>query len=70
MVDVIHRLKVPQHLKEAVDTLTEVSKSISDRVNALVAAIENLDEVITNSKDLSKLMHGYGLNMRYLGLVL
>jgi hypothetical protein len=70
MVDVIHRLKVPQHLKEAVDTLTEVSKSISDRANALVAAIENLDEVITNSKDLSKLMHGYGLNMRYLGLVL
>jgi ABC-type transporter Mla subunit MlaD len=70
MVDVIHRLKVPQHLKEAVDTLAEVSKSISDRANALVAAIENLDEVITNSKDLSKLMHGYGLNMRYLGLVL
>lgn len=70
MVDVIHRLKVPQHLKEAVDTLAEVSKSISDRANALVAALENLDEVITNSKDLSKLMHGYGLNMRYLGLVL
>ena len=29
-----------------------------------------LDEIITNSKDLSNLMHGYGVNMRYLGLVL
>jgi hypothetical protein len=39
-------------------------------VSALVATLENLDEVITNSKDLSSLMHGYGINMRYLGTVL
>jgi hypothetical protein len=32
--------------------------------------LENLDETITNSKDISDLMHGYGLNIRYLGLVM
>lgn len=61
---------MPQHLKEAIETLTEVSRSIPDRVNALVMALENLDEFVTNSKDLSRLMHGYGINMRYLGLLL
>jgi hypothetical protein len=32
--------------------------------------LENLDETITNSKDISDLMHGYGLNIRYMGLVM
>ena len=40
---VTQKLKMPQHFKEAIDTLTEVSKSIINRVNALVQALENLD---------------------------
>ena len=70
MMNVVNKLKIPQYLKDSVDLLTEVSKTISDRVNALVIALENLDENVTNSKDLSNLMHGYGLNIRYLGLIL
>jgi hypothetical protein len=70
MMNVVNKLKIPQYLKDSVDLLTEVSKTISDRVNALVIALENLDETVTNSKDLSNLMHGYGLNIRYLGLLL
>ncbi len=69
-MNVVNKLKIPQYLKDSVDLLTEVSKTISDRVNALVIALENLDETVTNSKDLSNLMHGYGLNIRYLGLLL
>ncbi len=42
-MNVINRLKIPQYLKDSVDVLTEVSKTISDRVNALVLALENLD---------------------------
>lgn len=40
---VTQKLKMPQHLKEAIDTLAEVSKSIINRIDALVHALENLD---------------------------
>lgn len=39
MSTVIQRLKMPQHFKEAIDTLSEVSKSISERVTALVTSL-------------------------------
>jgi hypothetical protein len=39
MSEVIQRLKMPQHFKEAIENLSEVSKSISERVDALVASL-------------------------------
>ena len=35
----------------------------------MIQSIESLDEVITNSLELSNLMHSNGINMRYLGFV-
>ena len=65
-----NRVKVSSETRTAVHTLTQVSRAIPERVLALVQSLENADEVITNSCELSELMHRDGVNMRYLGLML
>lgn len=66
----VSRVKVSNETRNAVNILTEVGRSIPERVTAVVQELENLDYVITNSPELSDLLHKAGINMRYLGLLL
>ena len=65
----LSRVKVPTETRDAINLLTEISKTIPERVGTLVQEIEGLDRPITNSEELSELLHLAGLNIRYLGIV-
>ncbi len=49
MSNIVNRIKLPQNLKDAVTNLTEVAKSIPEKVENIIMELENLDEVFTNS---------------------
>lgn len=44
------RVKVPNETLEAINLLTEISKTIPERVSNIVQDLENLDYHITNSE--------------------
>lgn len=49
----LSRVKVPTETRDAINLLTDISKTIPERVATLVQEIEGLDRPITNSEELS-----------------
>ena len=70
MCTLSNRLKLPQNYRDGMEELTSVSKSIYDRIELLVERLENIEVQFCNSGELSALLHEYGVNMRYLGVLL
>lgn len=65
----LSRVKVPTETRDAINILTDIAKSIPERAATLILEMESLDRPLTNSEELSTLLHHSGLNMRYLGLL-
>lgn len=61
--------KVPRDIQEAIRQLNDNEKYIVRLVGEFVKDIEETDEMLGSSEDITYLMHKRGLNIRYLGLV-
>ena len=70
MVSLSSRLKLPQNYRDGINELTEISQTIYERINILALELESTDLFFSNSHEISKIMHRYGINMRYLGVLL
>ena len=70
MVSLSSRLKLPQNYRDGINELTEISQTIYERINILALELESTDLFFSNSHEISKIMHRYGINMRYLRVLL
>ncbi len=66
----INKMNVTNEKRNAIALLSDVSHSISEKIREVTVKLANLDEVFTNSQELSNIMHFYGLNIRYLGQII
>ena len=50
MTTIMNRIKVPDHIRNGVNELTNVCKMIPLHIDTLAMKLENLDEMFTNSR--------------------